>query len=101
MNYTVVDRAIVFRTARGSLPGAVPGEQVAFEADHIDEAFRHGWSVLVRGLAREVTWSDEVRRLAERAYSEPWAGGRRDLWVRLDPVEITGRLIRERPPGGG
>ncbi|KUM84341.1 helix-turn-helix domain-containing protein [Streptomyces pseudovenezuelae] len=101
LNYTVVDGAIVFRTAPGSLPGALPGEQVAFEADHIDEVFRHGWSVLVRGLAREVTWSNEVRRLAERAYSEPWAGGRPDLWVRLDPVEITGRLIRERPPGGG
>ncbi|MEU5046765.1 helix-turn-helix domain-containing protein [Streptomyces griseorubiginosus] len=101
VNYTVVDRVIVFRTAPDSLPGAVPGEQVAFEADHIDEVLRHGWSVLVRGLAREVTGSDEVRRLTERAYSEPWAGGRRDLWVRLDPVEITGRLIRERPPGGG
>jgi len=55
VNYSVVDRVIVFRTAPDSLPGTVPGEQVAFEADHMDEVLRHGWSVLVRGLAGEVT----------------------------------------------
>ncbi|GLP64687.1 hypothetical protein TUSST3_13060 [Streptomyces sp. TUS-ST3] len=101
VNYTVVDGAIAFRTAPGSLPSTVLGEQVAFEADHIDDVLRHGWSVLVRGRARAVTRPDAARRLTERAYSEPWAGRRRDLWVCVDPVEITGRLIRERSAGGG
>ncbi|MFF7648208.1 pyridoxamine 5'-phosphate oxidase family protein [Streptomyces canus] len=100
VNYTVVDGAIVFRTAPGSVPSQVAGKRVAFEADHIDDVFRQGWSVLVRGRAREVTRSDAVRRLTEGSYSEPWADGRRDLWVRVDPVEITGRLIRERPADG-
>ncbi|MFC8434953.1 helix-turn-helix domain-containing protein [Streptomyces sp. NPDC057253] len=101
VNYSVVDGVIAFRTAPGSLPATVLGEQVAFEADHLDDVLRHGWSVLVRGRARGVTRPDEVRRLTERAYSEPWAGGRRDLWVCLEPAAITGRLIRERTAGGG
>ncbi|MDX3458900.1 pyridoxamine 5'-phosphate oxidase family protein [Streptomyces sp. ME02-8801-2C] len=96
VNYSVVDGAIAFRTAPGSTASQVPGTRVAFEVDHIDEAFSQGWSVLLRGPARGVTDPDAVRQLMERAYSTPWAGGRRDMWVCIDPVDITGRMIRER-----
>lgn len=94
VNYSVVDGAIVFRTAPGSVPSQILGKRVAFEVDQIDEAFSQGWSVLVRGRARGVTHPGTARRLAERTHSRPWAGGRRDMWVCVDPVEITGRLIR-------
>ncbi|MFE3638603.1 helix-turn-helix domain-containing protein [Streptomyces sp. NPDC059168] len=93
VNYTVVDGAIVFRTARGATPSLAAGLQVAFEVDRIDDAFSEGWSVLVRGPARAVTDRHEQLRLAERAHSMPWAGGPRSVWVRIDPFSVTGRRI--------
>lgn len=93
VNYSVVDGGIVFRTEPGTTPAQADGHQVAFEADRIDEAFSEGWSVLVRGPATTVTDPDEVARLEEQAYSTPWAGGRRDLWLRIEPVAVTGRRI--------
>ncbi|MEU2224824.1 MULTISPECIES: pyridoxamine 5'-phosphate oxidase family protein [unclassified Streptomyces] len=93
VNYTVLDGAIVFRTAHGALPSLAAGHQVAFEVDRIDEAFSQGWSVLVRGPAHAVVDRQERRRLTERAYSTPWAGGSRTAWVRIDPFTITGRRI--------
>ncbi|MFD5543706.1 helix-turn-helix domain-containing protein [Streptomyces sp. NPDC127079] len=93
VNYSVVDGAVVFRTASGTTPSLAAGHQVAFEVDRIDDAFSAGWSVLVRGEARIVTAPDETRRLDEQAYSAPWAGGRRDLWMRVEPGTVTGRRI--------
>ncbi|MEU2356304.1 pyridoxamine 5'-phosphate oxidase family protein [Streptomyces misionensis] len=93
VNYTVVDGAIVFRTREGSVLGEGFGREVAFEVDRVDDALSEGWSVLVRGTAQPVTDRAEAERLAERAYSEPWAGGERDLWVRIEPTALTGRRI--------
>ncbi len=93
VNYSVVDGAIVLRTAPGGTPAQAIGRQVGFEVDRIDEAFSEGWSVLVRGRARAVTDPAEVDRLAARAYSRPWAGGRRDQWLCIEPVVVTGRRI--------
>lgn len=93
VNYSVVDGTIVFRTARGATPALGVGSRVALEIDRIDDAFSQGWSVLVRGNARMVTDPGEAERLARRAYSTPWAGGRRDVWVRVEPFAVTGRRI--------
>ncbi|MEU6378735.1 pyridoxamine 5'-phosphate oxidase family protein [Streptomyces sp. NPDC046909] len=93
VNYTVVDGTITFRTAVGAVPSQVLGERVAFEVDHIDDALSRGWSVLVRGRARGVTSPETLRRLEDQAYSEPWAGGRRDFWVCIEADGITGRSI--------
>jgi nitroimidazol reductase NimA-like FMN-containing flavoprotein (pyridoxamine 5'-phosphate oxidase superfamily) len=93
VNYSVVEGTIVFRTQPHAVPSQASGSQVAFEIDHIDGALSQGWSVLVRGDARAVTDPDSVRRLEEQAYSAPWAGGRRELWIRIEPLSITGRRI--------
>ncbi|MFE2067425.1 pyridoxamine 5'-phosphate oxidase family protein [Streptomyces sp. NPDC059467] len=93
VNYSVVDGSIVFRTASGTTPSLAAGHQVAFEVDRIDDAFSSGWSVLVRGPALTVADPDETHRLDERAHSEPWAGGDRDVWVRIEPDTVTGRRI--------
>ena len=52
------------------------------------------WSVLVRGVAREVSDPAELR--AARALSlEPWAiDGAADHYVRVEPTLITGRRIQ-------
>ncbi|MFF9624631.1 helix-turn-helix domain-containing protein [Streptomyces griseosporeus] len=93
VNYSVVDGAVVFRTDPRATPARAAGRRVAFEVDRVDDAFATGWSVLVRGTARAVTDPAEARRLAARAYGEPWAGGLRPLWIRLDPTTLTGRRV--------
>ncbi|WP_369214896.1 pyridoxamine 5'-phosphate oxidase family protein [Streptomyces flavofungini] len=93
VNYSVLDGDVVFRTAPGAAPSLADGRQVVFEADHIDDAFSRGWSVLIRGRARTVTDTGEASGLDLRAHSTPWAGGRRDLWVRVTPATVTGRRI--------
>ncbi|GAA3310718.1 hypothetical protein GCM10020295_78530 [Streptomyces cinereospinus] len=96
VNYSVVDGKIVFRTAPGTTPWQARENLIAFEVDRIDDGLSQGWSVLLRGHAEVVTEPEEVRRLEERAYSMPWVGGRRDVWVRIDPVGMTGRRIESR-----
>lgn len=49
--------------------------------------------MLVRGPAKTVTDPDEVACLEEQAFSTPWAGGRRELWLCIEPVSVTGRRI--------
>ncbi|MFE9774635.1 helix-turn-helix domain-containing protein [Streptomyces sp. NPDC005931] len=93
VNYDVIDGDVVFRTAAGTTPARAAGHRVAFEVDRVDDALSQGWSVLVRGDARTVDDPEEMHRLEERAYSAPWAGGHREQWVRVEPLEITGRRI--------
>ncbi|MFD5796499.1 helix-turn-helix domain-containing protein [Streptomyces diastatochromogenes] len=93
VNYSVVDGTIAFRTRPGSSAALGLGKEVSFEVDRVDDALSQGWSLLVHGTARAVTDPDEARHLAEHAYSTPWAGGERDLWVRIEPTVFTGRRI--------
>lgn len=93
VNYSVVDDTVVFRTQPGTVSLQGLDREVAFEVDRVDDALSQGWSVVVRGLAEEVTDPDAVSRLTEQAYSAPWAGGERDVWVRITPTALTGRRI--------
>ncbi|MHA7961735.1 helix-turn-helix domain-containing protein [Streptomyces sp. L500] len=94
VNFVVDGHTIVYRTDPEGAAAAAAGGQLAFETDHIDEHLRNGWSVLVVGPAQHVTDPDEVHTLAERPGAEPWAGGARNLWIRIVPSQISGRTIR-------
>ncbi|WP_103503452.1 MULTISPECIES: pyridoxamine 5'-phosphate oxidase family protein [Streptomyces] len=93
VNYTVIAGDVVFRTAPRSALSAVAGTRATFEVDQVDEAMSSGWTVLVRGPARVVTDDDEIAALDREAFSKPWAGGQRDLWIALAPTVISGRRI--------
>jgi hypothetical protein len=82
-----------FRTAPDTLLAVHANGRVSFEADHLDQAHRAGWSVLVHGHAHTVTDEREVKRLEDRTRLEPWAGGARDVYVRITPTRISGRCI--------
>lgn len=93
---------IVIRTNAGTKLAAASYANVTFEVDEIDQWTRSGWSVLVRGLAEEVT-SEYGTELIERTKAsgvEPWAPGDRGHWMRIIPQEISGRRIvpGELPP---
>jgi nitroimidazol reductase NimA-like FMN-containing flavoprotein (pyridoxamine 5'-phosphate oxidase superfamily) len=96
VNFAVLDDTIVVRTAEGTIIDGHADEQVALEVDHIDEALCQGWSVLVRGPAHRVTHPAELRRMQEDAAVWPWAGGEREVYVRILPSQITGRRIEIR-----
>jgi transcriptional regulator with XRE-family HTH domain len=98
VNYRMVEGDVVFRTAEDtSLTAVSETEPVSFEVDHLDEAMSEGWSVLVTGRVRRVS-ADEFRQL-ETLGIEPWAGGERTVYLRLEPREVTGRRIRTREDG--
>jgi len=100
VNYKWHDGAIVFRTARHSAldedlqTGIAGGEyMVAFEIDEIDFPGRRGWSVLIQGPAHHVE-AEAERQAAAAAGVEAWAGGERELFLRIVPHRVTGRRIK-------
>lgn len=96
VNFQMLDEDIVFRTEPMSeLVPSLTHDRVSFEVDHLDEALAEGWSVLVRGNGHVVADPAELEQ-ARRLPITPWAAGDRDLYVRIVPVEITGRRIRQR-----
>jgi len=64
---------------------------VAFEIDGIDALHRQGWSVLVRGELRHVDVDSAAAR--ERYDSDPWLAAERDVWILIEPFEISGRRL--------
>ena len=96
VNFAVMRKGIIFRTAPDTLLALYASGQVSFEVDHLDKALRAGWSVLVHGHAHEVTDEREVKRLEKGTHLEPWAGGARDVYVRIAPTTISGRCIGPR-----
>lgn len=91
VNYTVADGALWFRTQPYSALGRqCDGGRVAVEVDQIDRAERAGWSVVVAGTAHLVP-PDEVP--VEVIEMRTWAPGVRNLFVRIEPVEVSGRRI--------
>ena len=93
VNYVLDGRAVVVQTAPGfKLAAAVLGQGVAFEADEIDEASHSGWSVVVHGPATEIESLEELLAASDLDL-EPWAGGQKNHFVRIEATEITGRRI--------
>ena len=86
-------KTVIFRTAPDSLLALYAKALVSFETDRLDAARMEGWSVLVHGHAHKVTDEREVKHIEERTHLEPWAGGARDVYVRISPAQISGRRI--------
>jgi nitroimidazol reductase NimA-like FMN-containing flavoprotein (pyridoxamine 5'-phosphate oxidase superfamily) len=99
VNYIVMDRCIVFRTAPGSkLTAATAGAVVAFQVDNYQRADRTGWSVLAVGES-EVVHDLDVTFEVLAARLEPWADGKRTNIVRVTPGFVSGRrIVHETPP---
>jgi uncharacterized protein len=85
----------VMRMAEGTKLAAADHANVTFEVDEIDQQTRSGWSVLVRGLAEEVTSAHRAELIARTEATDvtPWAPGEHGHWMRLIPQAISGRRI--------
>lgn len=99
VNYVVDSKTILFRTDPGTkLHGFRRSPSVCFQIDAFDGEARTGWSVLVKGRASELTGAADLRRVAELEL-EVWALGDKAHWVRVSPVEVTGRRLHPTRPG--
>jgi nitroimidazol reductase NimA-like FMN-containing flavoprotein (pyridoxamine 5'-phosphate oxidase superfamily) len=95
VNFVYDNGYVVFSTDESMASMVRSEELVGFEVDRIDEAMSTGWSVLVTGRARRVERSEDRQRLASLKV-EAWAGGARDTLVRMEPDELSGRVIVQR-----
>jgi len=100
VNYALDGDAVVFRTMPGSRLDVGQGH-AAFEVDSFDKERKAGWSVLVTGHLEAVSWyqAKDMRRVQDLSVT-PWASGDRNLWLRLRPSFITGRMVRGVAPAG-
>lgn len=95
VNYALVRDIVVFRTAGGAkLDGAI-GHKVAFEIDcGADGEAADVWSVVVQGVAEDITNATDVLNVELRAGAiSPWVSDVRDRYVRIIPLVVSGRWI--------
>ncbi len=89
----VVDDVVVFRSEPGAEPEAAGGGAiVALEVDTIDGTTGAGWSVLVRGVAHELTSGPRLEAARARLGST-WLAGARDHLVEVSTDLVTGRQL--------
>jgi nitroimidazol reductase NimA-like FMN-containing flavoprotein (pyridoxamine 5'-phosphate oxidase superfamily) len=98
VNYGISGDVVVFRSGEGTKIDAAVCRKVAFEVDDVDEAAGEGWSVVVQGVAEDITdagdWFAESLRVVARPTWLPAAAGR---YVRITPTLVTGRRIPSAP----
>jgi hypothetical protein len=97
VNFALFDGDIVFCTAKGStLSWLSLRGRLAFEADESRPVDHEGWSVLVRGVAREVTDPEELAVL-RRGHMRSWLRSSHEHWVRISIESISGRALHGAP----
>jgi nitroimidazol reductase NimA-like FMN-containing flavoprotein (pyridoxamine 5'-phosphate oxidase superfamily) len=93
VNYRLVGDRVLFRTSVGTkLQAATTNAVVAFEVDDMDPLWHTGWSVVVTGVAREVTDPDELAVL-EHANIPRWVPTGETRIVEVSTEMVTGRRI--------
>jgi nitroimidazol reductase NimA-like FMN-containing flavoprotein (pyridoxamine 5'-phosphate oxidase superfamily) len=95
VNFVLDGETVVFRTVTGTkLDAAVAGAVVAFECDGYDETGQFGWSVMLQGVASEVTEPDRLAKLRGLPL-DPWAlDGAAQRFVTIETTLVTGREFR-------
>ena len=93
LNFVVDHATVVFRTAEGTKLDWGAGKDVAFEVDGYEPDTGEAWSVVVKGLAREVKQMYEALEALELPLF-PWHGSSKPHIVRIEPDAITGRRFR-------
>ena len=100
VNYACIDDDVVVRTSRGTkLSAAADSAVVAFEVDQIDPPDRRSWSVMVTGVAEQVTDPDQISRY-DGLELPAWAGAEHVCYVRISTDMVSGRRVSERSVPG-
>lgn len=98
VTYVYRDECVVFRTSPyGVISELIRPTDVALQIDGLDEQHRSGWSVLVQGRAEAVAEPADLVNLWTVDGLVPWAPGVRNLFIRVRPRRVTGRVLVSRP----
>jgi nitroimidazol reductase NimA-like FMN-containing flavoprotein (pyridoxamine 5'-phosphate oxidase superfamily) len=98
VNFAIDHDEIVIRCTEGSkLDAALASEVVAVEVDDYDQDNQIGWSVIVKGRARELTEPDEVDH-ANTLELHTWANDATNHYIAISIDLVTGRSIGLPPP---
>jgi nitroimidazol reductase NimA-like FMN-containing flavoprotein (pyridoxamine 5'-phosphate oxidase superfamily) len=98
VNFAIDRDEIVIRCTEGSkLDAALAAEIVAVEVDDYDPDNQIGWSVIVKGRARELTEPDEVDH-ANTLELHTWANDATNHYIAISIDLVTGRSIGLPPP---
>jgi nitroimidazol reductase NimA-like FMN-containing flavoprotein (pyridoxamine 5'-phosphate oxidase superfamily) len=93
VNFRFDGRQILIRTGVGTkLDAAVANAVVAFEVDEIDPVAHTGWSVMVTGIARELTEPGELAAARTPPLAR-WAPGNDHRVIAISPELVSGRRI--------
>lgn len=92
INFVAAQGKLYFRTAQGAklLRLTLTGK-VAFEIDHV--AGDYAWSVVVRGVARQLTDSAELN-YAQSLDMRPWVSTQKIEYVEIEPSHVSGRKFQ-------
>ena len=91
VNFVVDNGTVVFRTAEGTkLAAAVLGRAVAFEVDGYDAAAGDAWSVVIKGHAVEIERMQDLFDALDLPLF-PWHASPKHRFVRIEPVDVSGR----------
>jgi nitroimidazol reductase NimA-like FMN-containing flavoprotein (pyridoxamine 5'-phosphate oxidase superfamily) len=99
VGYVVAGERVVFRTAPGAkLDAAVHRSVVAFETDRYDPAGDWGWSVLVQGVASEISGVAELDE-ARAMLGRDWPFLTEDLvrFISIEGTFVSGRAFGAVP----
>ena len=95
INYATDGTIVIFRTDPGTKLDHATRSRVAFEVDDWDPETKVGWSVVIKGVAQDVTQGNNPFAATLRARAIwPLAPGSHDHWIAIYPAQITGRRIR-------
>jgi uncharacterized protein len=98
INFVVDHGSVVFRTAEGTkLAASVHGRGVAFEVDGLDAGAGQAWSVVLKGQAVEIERMYDLLDALDLPLF-PWHASPKHRFVRIEPVEITGRRFHVVDP---
>jgi nitroimidazol reductase NimA-like FMN-containing flavoprotein (pyridoxamine 5'-phosphate oxidase superfamily) len=94
VNYWSDGVFVYVRTSAGTkLDAALRDAVVAFEVDDVDALDHAGWSVVVTGVAREVTGREELERLADAPLGR-WAPSPDGHIIAISTEIVSGRRLR-------
>jgi len=99
VNYSFHGDSVVVRTSSYSLLGTFARDAVvALEIDAFVPATRSGWSVVLRGRCAVESDPRTIRAIRATSPDAPWAGGTRNLYLRLRTDRVSGRVVGDRTP---
>lgn len=93
VNYRLDGDRILILTGQGSkLDAAANNAVVAFEVDDFDPIYHSGWSVVVTGVARQVTEAAELEAVSTLPLAR-WAPAGNGCVISISTEMISGRRI--------